>query len=108
MKYSKCQLRCENPETIQCDCNPPTVRKETRKDALNCSYLNRDGGTIKEVYIDSMGFSYLRIPQNIFEPYPNPKKSPLGPQKVKNDPKIKSKSKVRIERNIENENCSTT
>ena len=32
----------------------------------------------------------------------------LEPQKVKNDPKIKSKSNVRIERNIENESCSTT
>ena len=34
--------------------------------------------------------------------------SQLGPQKVKNDPKIKSKSNVRIEGNIENESCSTT
>ena len=32
----------------------------------------------------------------------------LGPWKVKNDPKIKSKSKVRISRNIENESRSTT
>ena len=30
-------------------------------------------------------------PKTVFEPYPNPKNSPLGPQKVKNDPKIKSK-----------------
>ena len=27
-------------------------------------------------------------PKKVVEPYPNPKKSPLGPQKVKNDPKI--------------------
>ena len=47
-------------------------------------------------------------PKTVVEPYPNPKNSPLGPQKVKNDPKIKSNSKVRIERNIENESCSTT
>ena len=40
-------------------------------------------------------------PQNSFEPYPNPKNSRFGPQKVKNDPKIKSKSKVRIEGTIE-------
>ena len=33
---------------------------------------------------------------------------PLGPQKVKNDPKNESKLNVRIERNKENENCSTT
>ena len=43
-----------------------------------------------------------------FEPFPNPKNSPLGPQKVKNDPKNKSKSNVRIEGNIENESCSST
>ena len=37
-----------------------------------------------------------------------PKNIPLGPQKVKNDLKIKSKSNVRIERNKENESCSAT
>ena len=36
-----------------------------------------------------------------------PKNSRLGPQKVKKDPKIESKSKVRIELTIENESCST-
>ena len=45
-------------------------------------------------------------PKTGFEPYANPKNSSLGPQKVKNNPKIKSKSKVRIKRNIENESCS--
>ena len=35
-------------------------------------------------------------PKKIFEPYPDPKNSPLWPDKFKNDPKIKSKSKVRI------------
>ena len=35
-------------------------------------------------------------PQKVFEPYSELKNSPLGPQKVKNDPKIKSNSKVRI------------
>ena len=43
-----------------------------------------------------------------FEPFPDPKNSPLGPKKVKNDPKIESKSNDRIERNKENESCSTT
>ena len=47
-------------------------------------------------------------PQNIFEPYPDPKNSPFWSQKVKNDPKIKSKSEVRIEENIENKSLSTT
>ena len=41
-------------------------------------------------------------PKTDFEPYTDPKNIPLGPQKVKNDPKIKSKSNVRIEANIEN------
>ena len=40
----------------------------------------------------------------VFEPYPNPKNSPLELQKVKNDPRIKSKSKVRITGTIENTN----
>ena len=45
--------------------------------------------------------------KQLSKPTPTPKNGPLGPQKVKNDPKIKSNSKVRIERNIENESCST-
>ena len=40
--------------------------------------------------------SILADPKKVFEPYPKPKNSSLGPQKVKNDPKIKSKSNVRI------------
>ena len=47
-------------------------------------------------------------PKTVFEPYPKPKNSPLGPQKVKNNPKIKYKSNVRIKGYIENESCSTT
>ena len=43
----------------------------------------------------------MNRPRISFEPNPNPKNSPLGPQKGKNDPNIKSKSKVRIEENIE-------
>ena len=50
--------------------------------------------------------SILGDPKTVFEPYPNPKNSPLGPQNVKNDPKIKSKSNVRVKRNKENESCS--
>ena len=40
-------------------------------------------------------------PQNIFEPFHSAKNSLLGPKKVKNDPKSKSKSNVKIERNKE-------
>ena len=47
-------------------------------------------------------------PQNSFKHYPDPKNSSLGPQKIKNDPKIESKSKVRIEGTIENKSCSST
>ena len=36
-------------------------------------------------------------PKTFFEPHTDPKNIPLGPQKVKNDPKIKSKSNGRIE-----------
>ena len=49
----------------------------------------------------------LNMLKKVVKPYPNPKNSQLGPQKVKNDPKIKSKSNVRIEGNIENESCLT-
>ena len=45
-------------------------------------------------------------PQNIFELFPNPKNSPLGPKKVKNDPKIKSKSIIRMEGSKENKSLS--
>ena len=37
----------------------------------------------------------------LFEPFPNPKNSPLGQKRGKNVPKIKSKSKVEIEEKIE-------
>ena len=40
-------------------------------------------------------------PKTVFEHYPYPKNRPLGLQKVKKDPKIKSKSNIRIEGNIE-------
>ena len=46
--------------------------------------------------------------KTFLKPYHNPKNSPLGPQKVKNNPKIESNSNVRVEGNIENESCSTT
>ena len=47
-------------------------------------------------------------PKNSIWALTDPKISPLGPQKIENDPKIKSKSKVTIEVNIENKSCSTT
>ena len=61
-------------------------------------------------------------PKTVFEHYPDPKNSPLGPQKSKIGAKIKSKSyvriakkkktkqksKVRIEGTIENKSFSST
>ena len=51
---------------------------------------------------------YEQTPKQFLNPTPNPKNSPWGPPKVKNDHKIKSKSNLRIEENIENESCLTT
>ena len=47
-------------------------------------------------------------PQNSCEPYSDHKISPLGPQKDKNGPKIKSNSNITIQGIIRNESCSTT
>ena len=51
-------------------------------------------------------FKYISRRKTVFEPYPKPKNSQLGPQKLENDPKLKSNSNVRIEGIIENESCS--
>ena len=45
-------------------------------------------------------------PKTVFEPFLDPKNSLSGPKKVKNDPKIKSKSNARIKQNKENKSCS--
>ena len=47
-------------------------------------------------------------PQNSFWIFSQPPISPIGPQKVKNDPKMKSNSKVGFEEILENEKSSTT
>ena len=47
-------------------------------------------------------------PKTVLEPHIEPKNSPLGPTKVKNNPKIKPNSNVRIDGIIENESCSST
>ena len=41
----------------------------------------------------------MNRPQKIFEPYPDPQNQPIRTQNVKNDPKIKSKSKARMTQN---------
>ena len=51
---------------------------------------------------------HKKDPKTVFEPFLNPKNSPLGPQKVKNDPEIKSKSNVIINSNKQNQSCSST
>ena len=45
-------------------------------------------------------------PHNSFQTLPQPQKQAIRAQKSKNNPKIKSKSKVRIEGTIENKSCS--
>ena len=47
-------------------------------------------------------------PQNSCRSYSNHKTRPLGPQKEKNEPKVKSNFNVIIQGIIENESCSTT
>ena len=70
------------------------------------SQIRTDSGGIKvKVFLYNPLVNFLKL--NI-RPHLNPKNSPLGSQKVKNDPKIKSKSNFRIKGNIENESCSTT
>ena len=44
-------------------------------------------------------------PKTVVKPYSNPKDSPLGTQKVKNDPKNESKSNIGIEGTLENKSC---
>ena len=50
---------------------------------------------------------YQQTPKQFLNPLPIPKIAYQGP-KNKKDPKIKSKSNIIIERNIENKSCSTT
>ena len=60
-----------------------------------------------EGIVENRSYSTTREDHKIiFEPHPSPKNWPLVAQKVKNDPECMSKSKVRIEGNIENKNCS--
>ena len=59
-------------------------------------YAIHDRAEIEQILENKSYQSILGDPKTVFEPYPNLKNSPLGPQKVKNDPKIKSKSNVRI------------
>ena len=51
---------------------------------------------------------YEDTPKQFLNPTPTPKKAHLGPKKAKNGPKIKSKSKGRIEGTIKNKSCSNT
>ena len=46
-------------------------------------------------------------PEKSLKPHIEPKNSPLGPKKVKNSPKIKPNSNVRIKGNKENKSCYT-
>ena len=62
-----------------------------------------------EKNIENKSFSTTCVDlKTVFEPYPDPKKSPLGPIKVKNYPIFKSNSKFRNEGITENKSSSTT
>ena len=50
----------------------------------------------------------MSVPQNSFWTLARPHNQPIRAPKEQNDPKSKSKSKVRIEENIANKSCSTT
>ena len=73
---------------------------------LSWAGFGRDKRGCKKTRIKNFGRDLLLSAD--FKSYPNPRNSPLGTWKVKNYHKIKSKSNVRIEGNIENESCSTT
>ena len=53
-------------------------------------------------------FYYMSTPRSSCQVLPKLENSPLGPKKVRNDPKIKLSSKFTIEENIENKSFSTT
>ena len=60
-----------------------------------------------EPFSENKSLESIRLdPKTAFEPYTNPKNSPLGPLKAKNDPKIRSTINVRIQVSIENESYS--
>ena len=63
----------------------------------------RIGGTIENISCSTTWVD----PKTVFEPYPDPTNSPLGPKKVKNSSKMKTHSKVRIKESIDNECCAT-
>ena len=72
---------------------------------LNSEYLDTPTQIKQKSYvkiddnIENESYSTTWVdPKTLFEAFPNRKNSPLGPQKVKNDPKIKSKWNIRIEK----------
>ena len=64
----------------------------TKKLSQNQNERNKENESSSTTWVD---------PKTVYEPFLNPKNSLLGPPKVKNDPKIKSKSNVRIDGNKE-------
>ena len=76
-------------------------------DSLTKVEKQHDIAEIEQYFENKSYRSTLGDSKTVFEPYPDPKNSPFGPQKVKIAPKIKSKSKFRIEGTIVNKSCST-
>ena len=90
--------------------NPTPTPKIAHKDPKTSQMTpNSNQNQISELSETlKMKVVHMSRPQNSNRTLPKPKNSSLGPQKVKNDAKIEQKSNVRIERNEENESCSTT
>ena len=94
--------------------NPPPPKKKKKTHPSLKVYQHRSIWINMNIYITVARkhtkwkwFIQMSSPKRVFELFLNPKNIPIGPQKVKNDPKIKSKLNIRIERNKDNKSCST-
>ena len=69
------------------------------------SIINQISKLAKNIENESCSTTWVD-PKTVVEPYPNPKNSPLGPQKVKLIQKLSQNQMSEF--HIENESCSTT
>ena len=90
-----------NPSTA-----PKIARQGPKKSKMTPKLSQNQMSELKETKKMKVVQLHEQTPKQFLNPS-QPQNSPLGPQKVKNDPEIESKSNVRIEGNIEYESCST-
>ena len=95
MNYTPTPFNLLGPQKFK---NAPKIRSKSNV-RIDRNKENKETENCSTTWVDH---------KTVFELYPNPKNSQLGPKKVKMTPKIKSKSKVRIEENIENKSYSTS